>query len=295
MIRRLALILGSLTFASAALAQSADLHSTITGPSTIGSGSTPAYTVNFGNHGPDAATNAVLTLRVTAYSGVIYVDNMQVSNVPAGVTCGAPYETPQGDHIQCTAPSLAAGFAGSLTLSFTATGTPGNMGIDVVFVSSTPDPIGTGTHSSTTMVLTVPQADLTTSITSPTPSAVPSGSTATYTATFRNDGPDAATNASLALRFTSLSGNILPANIQITSKPAAFTCSAPVPTAQGPTVTCTAPTFASGATGQITATAQINGSSGQMETCAFFTSSTADPDTNGESNSDCVMNTVTVA
>lgn len=295
MTTRIALILALLFAATAALGQSADLATNVTGPATIASGTTNAYTVSYGNAGPNAATNVQLSMRVTSYSGSIFVTNMQTSNVPAGITCGSPYDTAQGPTIDCTAPTLAAAASGSITLTFTVTGTAGNIGIGTSITPTATDPNTADNSGGRAITVTVPHADLAASLTGPTPTAIPSGTTATWVSNFRNDGPDAATNARLAIRFTSLNGDVLPANMQVTSKPAAFTCSGPVASATGYTITCTTPSFASGATGQITATAQVNGTNGQLEVCNFFTSDTNDPDTNGATNGDCIVDTVAVA
>ncbi|MBV9497201.1 MAG: hypothetical protein JOZ54_23400 [Acidobacteria bacterium] len=71
MATHLALTFAILFAATAALTKPADLATNVTGPATIASGTTNAYTVNYGNAGPNAATNVQLNMRVASYSGSI--------------------------------------------------------------------------------------------------------------------------------------------------------------------------------------------------------------------------------
>lgn len=291
MLKRAILVGLFLTLSSAVFAQSADVSLTLTGPTTILSGTSPAYNATFSNAGPDPAATVELSLRATAYSGNIFITNFRTTSVPAGMTCAPAFDTPQGPTILCTAPSVAAAASGSVIATFDASGTGGQFGIDARLTTITNDPNPANNNASLSGVMVVPNADLTASLATPATSPVASGSTLTFTGSFRNDGPDAATNAQFAMVFTSLSGTVLPSNIQVTSVQAGFTCAAPVATPQGPRVVCTNPSFASGATGQIAMSVQLTGT-GNFETCATFVSSTFDPDTNGLPNAGCATFTV---
>jgi hypothetical protein len=293
MIRPFLFLLAILT--AALTVSAADQSVTVTPSATsFGTGSTGTFTTIVRSTGPDAAASAV-NIQFTALSGNIDAMNITVVSKPAEFTCGAQFETAQGHNIPCTAASIPAGYEGSIVLSATITGTSGNMNVRSS-VTTPADPDTANNQATAGITVTQPQADLALTITSPTPSAVPSGSTATYIVDFENDGPDAAANAVVSFRFTSLNGTIGVTNIQVVSTPAGFSCGAPVATAQGPTVSCTTSSFASGATGSITFTGEVTGSSGQMEVCANISSpTTSDPDTNGQLNSGCVLNTVTAA
>lgn len=272
----------------------ADLNVSLDGPTTVASGTSPSYTATFGNTGPDPASNFQLSTRVTSLSGDVVVSNLHVVSAPAQVTCGAAFATPQGPTINCTAASLPSGFSGAVTYAYDA---EGNGGTFSVFSSVTPittDPNTPDNSDGIGGTLTAAHADLAASTSTASAPTVTSGTTVTYTTAYRNDGPDAAVNPSLAVRFTSLSGNILPTNIQITSAPAGFTCSAPVATPQGPTITCTAPSLASGASGSTSMSATITGTSGTLNVCSTFVSSTDDTNTNGATNGSCVTTALQV-
>jgi hypothetical protein len=291
MIRPILFLLAILT--AALTASAADLNTTLTPSATaFVTGSTGTFTTVIRSTGPDTVPVAA-NIQFTALSGNINATNITVVSKPAEFTCGAQFETPQGHHIPCTAASIPAGYEGTIVLSATITGTSGNM--DVTSSATTAgDPTPSNNFSTVRVTVAPPQADLALTITSPTPPAVPSGSTATYVVNFENDGPDASANAVVAFRFTALNGTIGVTNIQVVSTPPGFTCGSPVATPQGPTVSCTTPSFAAGAMGSITFTGEVTGSSGQMEVCAGITSTTsADPDTNGQLNGGCVTNTVT--
>ena len=228
MLSRLALFLGLLLTATNVFA-AADLAVTVTTPSpSYPSGSTAVYTTAIRNDGPDPAAAVSVSIRFTALSGTIAPSNIQVTGTPAGFTCGAPFDTAQGPTLTCTTASLPSGFTGQLVVSTAIGGTSGNMNVCSSIAPTATDSDTANNGSCVMTTVTVPQADLATGLTSPTPASVPSGTTATYTSTIRNDGPDAATNASLAVRFTSLNGNVSVANIQVTNKPPELTCGAPV-------------------------------------------------------------------
>jgi hypothetical protein len=271
----------------------ADLTATLVPSSTsFLPGSTGTFSTTIRNLGPDAVPAAAI-VRFTAYSGTIDATSIQVVSKPAEFTCGAQYDTPQGHHQPCNAPSIPAGYEGTIVLSAVITGTSGNMDVEGSVAVLPGDASVNNNFSNATITVAQPVADLAVDLTSSTPAAVTTGAVSSYLASFENDGPDASPNATLSFRFTALSGSIGVTNIQVTSKPAAFTCAAPVATPQGPLVTCTTPSFASGATGAIAFSAEVTGTSGTMEVCAFFLSSSSmDPDTNGQLNGDCIQNTV---
>jgi hypothetical protein len=259
---------------------------------TFINGQSGTFSTTIRNLGPEAAPAAAV-VRFTAYSGTIDATSIQVVSKPAEFTCGAQYDTPQGHHQPCSAPSIPAGYEGTIVLSAVITGTSGNMDVEGSVGVLPGEPSVNNNFSNVAITVGQPVADLAVDLTSPSPAALSTGATASYLASFENDGPDASPNATLSFRFTALSGSIGVTNIQVTSKPAAFTCAAPVATPQGPLVTCTTPSFASGATGAIAFSTEVTGTSGTMEVCAFFLSSSSmDPDTNGQLNGDCIQNTV---
>src|SRR5580765_786561 len=94
--------------------------------------------------------------------------------------------------------------------------------------------------------VTTPSADQEVQATA-SPEPVVPGNNLTYTVVVTNHGPDAAVNGGL-------NGSLaLPLGAPSFSAPAGFTC-----LALGSNISCTTPSFASGATATITVTAQVS-------------------------------------
>jgi uncharacterized repeat protein (TIGR01451 family) len=181
---------------------------TSTASSTVGSPVT--LTVTTGNRGPNQATGVTQTVQLVPgfTTGTLLVNGVTgtlASNVITFGTGGPTYNTLTGI---VTFPTLADGTNGStsatsvtntITLtpsaatatSVATTGTNGQLLAMAAVRTTNTDPVAADNVSSVALTL-VQSADMATSITGPA-SAVP-GQSVTYTATFLNNGPMAATN-----------------------------------------------------------------------------------------------------
>jgi large repetitive protein len=115
------------------------------------------------------------------------------------------------------------------------------------------------------------------------PDPVVPGTSLTYTVTFRNNGPDAATNGGVNLIFD---GNFTPTSV---TPPAGFTC-----TALAQFMTCSTPSFAAGSQFVLTATGTVaahllNFADGSLSSLFTTSGTTADP--NNANNSVTVTTT----
>lgn len=293
MMSRLAALAISLTLAAPLTVAAADLAVTQTSASpSYPSGSKGTYSTEVRNLDAGAVAGVTVDIRFGALSGTINVEDIDVDSAPPEFTCGAVYADAQGWHVPCSAASLPQGYAGTIVTKPTMTGSSGNMNVCASVGPTGADPNTANNSSCTAVTVTVPQANLTVSLSGSQEGSVPNGTTVTYTSPIANEGPDAASNATFSIRFTSLNGTINVTNIMVVSKPASFTCGAPFATAQGPTVNCTAATVPAGFSDSIVLSATITGNSGQMNVCNSFTSTTADPD---PGVADCVAHTVTDA
>jgi uncharacterized repeat protein (TIGR01451 family) len=161
----------------------ADLSVAKTGPSSVQVSASLAYTLWAGNAGPDVATGVTVT-------DPLPVGTTYVSASGTGWACGHAAGT-----VTCTRPQLAVGAAPPIVLSVTAPQSAGLITNTVSVGSAVVDPVGgNNTDSASTMVLEpgAPQADvwLTKAVHQ---SVVAVGSTAVYTLTVGNAGPDVAT------------------------------------------------------------------------------------------------------
>jgi uncharacterized repeat protein (TIGR01451 family) len=226
------------------------------------------YTVNVSNNGPDAAPNATLN----------FVNNgslqFQSLSAPAGWSCTTPAvnATPT---FSCNNPSFASGGNVVFTLVAQADATinginDGTISTNFTVGSAVSDPVPANNSETENTAYVTPDADLAvTNADSPDP--VSPGGTITYTQSVRNDGPDAAPNASFS--------ETLPASVgfQSISAPAGWTCGTPAAGASG-TITCTNPSFASGATSNFTVVVTVLASSGTVSNTVTASSTAQDPD-----------------
>lgn len=254
--------------AAATPTTTADLTLTKTTAATTATpGSNLTYTLTLHNNGPDAAANAVLTdalpssLRFQSISAV------------AGFTCTTPAVGSTGT-ITCTNASFASGATATFTLVVqVAPGTTGNVANTATATSAASDPSPASGSSS----VPVASADLSITKSTAAGSAV-AGGALTYTISMSNAGPNAATNATMT--------DVLPASLRFTSitTPSGFSCTTPAVGANG-TITCTNPSFASGATATFTLVVSVaNNATGPIANTATAASGTPDPD-NGDTTS----------
>lgn len=239
---------------TASVATSADVAVNKTGPATANAGTNISYTIAVVNNGPSAAANVSLT--DTLPPGETFVSMTQNSG-PAFNCSGTSTQT-------CTIASLSAGATATFTLTVTVTGGT-SVSNTANVTSSTPDPTPAN-NSSTATTTVIPTADLAITKTGTATTAVPG--TVSYTITATNNGPSDATNVTITdtlplnTTFVSMTQNSGPA----------FNCSGTA------TVTCTAATFASGASAAFTLTVTVNSGPAFTNT-ATISSQTADLNT----------------
>ena len=197
-------------------------------PDPVSANNDITYTVTVGNSGPDAATNAQLSV---SNSGTL---RFQSATVPAGWNCSLPSlnATPT---FTCTNPSFANG--GSSIFTIVARADSSLLGLDdgtvetAFTVSSTvADPDNTDNSETEATAYLAPDADLSVTATDAPDPVAPDGEI-TYTVTVVNGGPDAAAATltvpmSNGLTFTSIT---TPAGFNCSGVPApgnasAFTC-----------------------------------------------------------------------
>jgi uncharacterized repeat protein (TIGR01451 family) len=259
----------------------ADMAVSVTdSPDPVFPNGTITYTVQASNNGPDAAPSATVSM---FNNGTL---KYQSATVPAGWNCPLPAvnATPT---FTCTNPSFANG--ASSTFTFVVLADPAVLGINDGTVSSVfsagsavADPNNANTVEQEDTAYVTPDADI--SVTnSDSPDPVTQGGTITYTQSIANGGPDAAPNAQFA--------EVLPSSVgfQSISVPAGFNCTTPAVGASG-NITCTNPSFASGASGTITLVVNVIASSGTVGNTIVGGSNVQDPD--GLDNTATVSTTI---
>jgi uncharacterized repeat protein (TIGR01451 family) len=249
-------------------------------PDPVFPNGTITYTVQVTNGGPDAAPGATLN---SFNNGTL---KFQSATVPAGWNCTLPAVN-AAPTINCTNPSFANG--GSSTFTFVVLADPAVLGINdgtvsTVFSagSAVSDPNNANNVEQEDTAYVTPDADI--SVTnSDSPDPVLPGGTITYTQSIANGGPDAAPNAQFS--------EVLPGSVgfQSISVPAGFTCTTPAVGASG-SITCTNPSFASGASGPITLVVNVVANSGTVSNTIVGGSNVQDPD--GLDNSANVTTTI---
>ncbi|MGA8013871.1 MAG: C25 family cysteine peptidase [Candidatus Acidiferrales bacterium] len=258
---------------SGAYCAAADLAVTNSGaPSPVIPGNNITYTQTVTNNGPvdgiDAAMTEVVPANTTFQSIVISGAGA------AGWSCSAPAVGATGV-INCTDADIPAGAPGATTFTVivqvnggTATGT--QIADTISATSDTNDPILA--NNSATVLTIVGAANtanlLITNVGSPNP--VLAGNNITYTVVVTNNGP--ATSNTVA--FTeALPANTSFVSVAATSGTAGWTCS-------GSSISCTIPTFASGASTTFTVVVKVGAAtpSGTIITdTATVSAATTDP------------------
>ena len=261
----------------------ADLSVTVSdAPDPVGPDGTLVYTATMGNAGPDAATDATFSV---SNNGSL---QFQAITAPAGFTCTPP-AVGAAPTFTCTNPSLAAGANVQFTLTTHAEAdvlgtSDGTITTSFSVSSAVSDPDGTDNAENEDTAYAVPDADLAITA-SGAPGSVASGDDIAYSVSLRNDGPDAAATAQFSA--------VLEANLRFVSlsPPPGFTCTTPAAGANG-TVTCSAASFAAGASAALTLVAQLDAAltgNGTVSQTFALSSATADPD--GSDNQATVVTT----
>ena len=242
--------------AAFAIAVSADVAVTKSGPATVGRGGTVTYTVTVTNNGPSTAASVQLSDPLP--SGITFQSLNQDSG--PSFSCTTPSAGSNGT-ITCTIASLNVGQTAAFTFvgNVPANATAGTTFNNTATVSTTTSDPNTSNDSQTSTATLQPLADLI--VTKSGPNTATAGSDVSFDVLVTNDGPDAAASVSLndnlpaGMTFVSATQNSGPAfscttgatiNCTIASLPAGvsadftFTANIPLQTAQGTTFTNTA-------------------------------------------------------
>jgi uncharacterized repeat protein (TIGR01451 family)/MYXO-CTERM domain-containing protein len=219
----------------------ADLEVFVTAPERSAAGTDVTFTITVSNGGPDPSDTVVLTNNVPM--GTTFISATQNSG-PA-FSCTPPaFESPSGS-IDCTVFSLGNGTTASFSFVFhidPAT-MPGTYITDVGKVSAaTFDPSDENdTRSAVTQTPPPPAADM--MVTKVGPSGANPNADVTYTIDLVNGGPGGATSVQLD---DTIPGDMTIVSVTQLGGPA-LVCSSGL----GGTITCTAATFAAGATASL--------------------------------------------
>lgn len=242
-------------------------------PDPVANGNNVTFDVTIENAGPDAATNAVVTL--SPHPSLVF----QSLTAPAGWTCNTPAVGAAGI-VQCFMNPLPSGATGSFQLvtKVVAGGAGGVLSSDFTISSNTQDPDQTNNSVTLTTTWVGQTSDLAIDKTTLSTAAA-QGSTITYTISTTNHGPDEATNVTVT--------DVLPAQLRFQSitAPAGWTCTTPAAGANG-TITCTAAALANGTTATFTlATSVAPNATGSIVNSATVSGAGTDPNTGNSSGS----------
>jgi uncharacterized repeat protein (TIGR01451 family) len=240
-------------------------------PDPVSPGATITYTQSITNSGPDAA-NATFSQVLQSSVG------FQSLSAPAGWSCTTPAVGASGA-INCTFASFASGATANFTLVVTVIANSGIVTNTVTGGSNVQDPDHTDDSATVTTTILAPViADL--GITKSTTSdGAAAGASVAYTITLTNNGPDAAANVVVT--------DTLPAELlfQSINVPAGFSCTTPAAGATG-TITCTAPSMASGTTVVFTLVVKLTANAtGPINNTVSATSDTDDDNSGNDSGS----------
>jgi uncharacterized repeat protein (TIGR01451 family) len=242
----------------------ADVEVVKTGPATAHAGETIQYSVAVTNHGPDIATDVIVSDPLDPVLTAV--------SLPGDCAL-------RGGTVVCMAGTLAVRQTKTFTFTATVTaGTPvGTQILNCAQASSVSTILNPGEQPSCVATAVVPAQTARVTILKGGPAAVAPGGTLTYTITVVNSGPDAAANVVVTDPTD-------PSLITVTSAPGC--------TVAAGTVTCQAGTVPAGAIASFTVTAQLNpGVQGLViENCAQVYTDTFDP--NPGNNQSCVSTTV---
>ena len=162
-------------------------------PDPVTPGENYTYTVVATNNGPAAAANVAVSIPLPAG-----LTNFQSLVTPVGWAC-VPPAVGSGGTINCTIASLAAGasatFSPVVQVNYgTATGT--TLNITTTISTTSTDPIGNDTASTSNLVVAASNADMAIAKTD-SPDPVGKGQLITYRLTVTNNGPAVATNVTV--------------------------------------------------------------------------------------------------
>jgi uncharacterized repeat protein (TIGR01451 family) len=251
------------------LSQGADLSVTKDdGVTTVaaGDGATYTYTITVRNNGPMTALNVTLT------------DTWPSGFNRTSLSCAPTTGTSTGNgSFTCSLGNIASGASVTVTANYTVpAATTGSQTNTASVSSDTSDPnSGNNSASDTNNVNAAPttSADLAITI-SDSPDPVNVGASLSYTLTISNGGPNTAINLVVT--------DTLPSGVTVQSMSlSGWACSQ-----SGQTVTCTRPSLDANATSSITINATAPSQPGTIVDQAAVTSSTNDPNTTNNTDTE---------
>jgi uncharacterized repeat protein (TIGR01451 family) len=175
------------------LAASADLVTTITGPTTAQAGQAVTYTASFVNNGPLAASGVTETAQLPAGLGT---NGVTITDAAGNTVSGAAYNSITGLVTFPALTTVANGATQVFKLTFAA---PAQSFTPRSSVASTSTDAVATNNSASVATSVAAAADLATIINGPATAVV--GNAVTYTVTTTNNGPLAAANAVTTLQL----------------------------------------------------------------------------------------------
>src|SRR5579864_1812896 len=264
--------------AAPALAASADIGVTKSGPATVAPNANVTYTITYANNGPDGASNVNMTDSLPP--GEAFVDANFFGSPPA-TACGI------GSTISCSTSSMPSGSGVGLTVTASvASGVAdGTVLSNTASVSSsTADPNSANNSSTTRTTVIFPRADL--SVTKTGPATAAPDTNITYTITYANNGPATASNVNMS--------DPLPPGETLVD---ANFFGSPPPTAcgLGSTISCSTSSMSNGSSVGLTVTTHIGSGLADgavLNNTASVSSSADEVDPNSANNSSTTRTTV---
>ena len=243
-------------------------------PDPVAAGSNLTYSGAVTNAGPDTAASVTLTIPLNSSLTFVSIAG------PAGFACATPAVGATGT-ITCTTASLPNGASLPFTLVTQVSptldnGPDGVIQQDFLFGAGTNDPVPANNTLRVDTQFTTPDANIVVT-NGDAPDPVAAGGTIIYSQSITNNGPDAATNATL------VQSTPAGTTFQSLTAPAGWTCTTPAAGATG-AIHCSKATMAASETGAFTLVVNVTGS-GTIGSTVTGDSDTYDPDPTNNSAS----------
>ncbi len=260
------------------VALSADLSVSKSGTAQAPAGANATYDITLSNLGPDPSTNATLTDPIPA--GMTFVSFTQTGG-PSFACSTPPFGS--GGTITCTIASLVAGQSASFTavLNIPPATPSGTFFVNIATATAATPDDSPENDSGVAGTATPPPPTADMSASKSGPSAAGPNTDVVYLISVANGGPDPASSVVFS---DPLPGTMTFVSLQQTGGPT-MSCGSPA-VGSGGTITCTAVSFAAGATASFTLTGHIptgTPSGTTFSNTASVSAASADP--NAENNS----------
>jgi uncharacterized repeat protein (TIGR01451 family) len=256
----------SVTVSTAYMTPHADMQITASdSPDPVAPNGNITYTVNVTNAGPDAATNA--TMSVILNNTLLW----QSMTVPAGWSCPS-LAVGNGASFTCTAASFGVATSTFMIVLKAGSAQFGNTNqtINQLFTTSSAvaDPNSANNAVTVSTSYVVPTANLAVT-NSDAPDPVNSGATITYTQTITNNGPNAAANATIT---ESIGSGI---TFQSIASPAGWSCTTPAVGGTG-IISCSIASLANAGSASFTVVVNVTAVSGSVSNTVTGSSDASD-------------------